>query len=81
MFDYQIKSMAVGVWVKNIFVPMFGQRDWQSRIISFVMRVVNIIGRSFAGLIWGLFLLVVGLVYIAWLPFIFTLMYLAIYYV
>lgn len=79
MFSYQIKSMAVGVWIKNIFVPMFGQRDWQSRIISFIMRVVNIIGRSFAGFIWGMILFLVGVLYIAWLPLVFTLLYLSIY--
>lgn len=78
-FDYQWKSMAVGVWIKNIFVPMFGQRDWQSRIISFIMRVVNIIGRSFAGLIWAMILMLVAVIYVAWLPIIVTLLYLSIY--
>jgi len=38
--------LAVGVWVRNVFVPMFGARDWQSRIISFFMRVFQIIARS-----------------------------------
>ncbi len=42
------RSLALSVWLKNIFVPMFGQHDWQSRIISVFMRVVNIIGRGLA---------------------------------
>ena len=42
------KYMAVGVWMKNIFVPMFGTSDWQSRLISVFMRSVQIVGRSFA---------------------------------
>ena len=42
------KMLAIRIWIKNIFVPMFGMYDWQSRLISFFMRVVQIIGRSFA---------------------------------
>ena len=38
--------MAISVWIKNIFVPMFGQNDWQSRLISIFMRSVQIVGRS-----------------------------------
>jgi hypothetical protein len=40
--------LAIGVWIKNLFVPMFGQRDWQSRLISIFMRSVQIAGRSLA---------------------------------
>lgn len=56
--------LAPGLWLKNIFVPMFGQYDWPGRIISFVMRVTQIIGRSLALLIW---LLVCLALFIAWL--------------
>ncbi len=41
-----VRYFALVVWIKNIFVPMFGQNDWQSRLISFVMRTVQIVGRS-----------------------------------
>jgi len=40
--------LAPGLWLKNIFVPMFGQYDWQGRIISFFMRLAQIIGRAIA---------------------------------
>ena len=40
--------LAVAVWLKNIFVPMFGQNDWQSRLISIFMRSVQIVGRLLA---------------------------------
>ena len=36
------------IWLKNIFVPMYGQHDFASRIISFVMRLVQIIVRGTA---------------------------------
>ncbi|KKW41352.1 MAG: hypothetical protein UY92_C0022G0002 [Candidatus Magasanikbacteria bacterium GW2011_GWA2_56_11] len=58
--------LAPGLWLKNIFVPMFGQYDWQGRLVSFFMRVVNIIGRSIGLLIW---FLVVVMIFILWLIF------------
>lgn len=41
-------TLAPGLWLKNIFVPMFGQTDWQGRLTSIFMRTVNIIGRGIA---------------------------------
>lgn len=41
------RTLGVLVWIKNIFTPMFGRYDWQGRIISVFMRLVNIVGRSF----------------------------------
>ncbi len=35
-------SLALGVWLKNIFRPMYGQYDTASRIISFIMRLIQI---------------------------------------
>lgn len=49
------RYMAISVWIKNIFVPMFGQNDWQSRLISIFMRSVQIVGRSI-----GLMVIAVG---------------------
>lgn len=37
---------APGLWLKNLFVPMYGLYDWQGRLVSFFMRLVNVIGRS-----------------------------------
>lgn len=59
------KMVALGVWVKNIFVPMFGQRDWQSRLISVFMRIVNIIGRGIALMFWSLIVLALVILYLA----------------
>ncbi|OIO18773.1 MAG: hypothetical protein CO029_03620 [Candidatus Magasanikbacteria bacterium CG_4_9_14_0_2_um_filter_41_10] len=41
-------SLAPGLWLRHIFTPMYGQTDFQGRLMSFFMRVVNIIGRLFA---------------------------------
>ncbi len=42
------EELALFVWLKNIFRPMYGQSDFAGRLISFVMRLVQIIFRSIA---------------------------------
>jgi len=62
----QEESLGFSIWVKNIFVPMYGQRDIAGRVISFVMRLVQIIFRGLVLLFWlGLVLLSL----LAWLAF------------
>jgi len=62
----QEASLGFSVWVKNILVPMYGQRDIASRMISFIMRLVQIIFRGIILLFWlGLVILVL----IIWLVF------------
>ena len=39
-------SLGVGVWARNLFVPMFGQADIPGRIISFFMRLFQIVVRT-----------------------------------
>jgi len=53
------KSLALLVWIKNIFRPMYGQYDWQGMLISFFMRLVQIIFRSLVMLFWLIICLVV----------------------
>lgn len=55
--------LSIGVWMKHIFTPMFQQYDWQGRVISFFMRVVQIIARS-CGL--GIMILIYATLAIAW---------------
>lgn len=59
------KTLAIGVWIKNIFVPMYGTRDWQSRLISVFMRTVQIVGRTIALCVWIFLVSVSILVYLA----------------
>lgn len=60
----QEKSLGFSVWLKNIFVPMYGQHDWTGRLISFLVRLVQIIVRGLALLFW---LAVVVIIFFAWL--------------
>jgi len=57
-------NLAPGLWLKNIFVPMFGQTDWQGRITSFFMRLVNVIGRGMGLLIWTMVVWILFLMYL-----------------
>lgn len=45
---YRIRQYAFAIWIKNFFVPMYGQYDWQGRLISVFMRFVVIVARGFA---------------------------------
>ena len=65
----QEASLNFLVWLKNIFVPMYGQYDMAGRLVSFFIRLVQIIYRGIAMLI----MIVLGLIFIAFylsLPFI-----------
>lgn len=46
------KSLALLIWIKNIFRPMYAQYDWQGMLISFFMRLVQIIFRSLVMAAW-----------------------------
>jgi len=52
-FRNREQSLGFLVWLKNIFVPMYGQSDWSGRLISFFIRLVQIIFRGLVLLFWG----------------------------
>ncbi len=60
-----VRTLGVFVWMKNVFTPMFGRYDWQSRLISVFMRVVNIVGRGFAAMIVAIIGIAACIVYLA----------------
>ncbi len=66
LFQSGNRTLAPGLWLKNIFVPMFGQYDLQGKIISFFMRFVNVIGRS---IMLGAWLTLCILLFVFWLAF------------
>jgi len=45
---YRSQSYALKIWIRNFFVPMYGQYDWAGRLISVFMRFFVILGRSIA---------------------------------
>ena len=56
----QEASLGFFVWLKNIFIPMYGQRDLPGRLISFFIRLVQIIYRGLA----MLFVITFGLIFL-----------------
>jgi hypothetical protein len=48
---YRSQAYALNIWVRNFFVPMYGQYDWTGRLVSVFMRFIVIIGRSIALLV------------------------------
>ena len=60
---FEARRLAIGLWIQNIFVPMYGQWNWQGRLVSFFMRVVQILGRSIFLCVWALLLICVFLLY------------------
>lgn len=58
-FSNQEKNLGFRIWLANIFVPMYGQSDAAGRIISFFIRLIQIIVRGLVLLFW-LALVIVG---------------------
>ncbi len=58
-------NLAPGLWLRNIFVPMFGQTDWQGRLTSVFMRAINVIGRGIALVVATIFIIHLFLFWLA----------------
>ncbi|MFA7653462.1 MAG: hypothetical protein WCX97_00250 [Candidatus Magasanikbacteria bacterium] len=58
-------DLAPGLWMQNIFTPMYGQYDWQGRIISFFMRLFQVFFRLFGLLVWAVFCFGLFIVWLA----------------
>ena len=62
------ESYALSVWIKNLFVPMYGDSEWSGRVLSFFVRCGLIAVRGGAVLVWcALAIAAVGL-YVVALP-------------
>jgi hypothetical protein len=44
--QYRLRAYSFVIWIQNLFVPMYGQYDWSGRLVSFVMRIVVLVGRG-----------------------------------
>lgn len=61
------QTLGFKIWVKNLFVPMFGQRDIMGRFISFLLRLFQIITKGIVLLVF-IFLQIVLIVFWLVLP-------------
>ncbi len=62
---YYARSLGIAVWIRNIFVPMYGQNDWQSRIISVFMRSAQIVVRGMGVFVATIVAVVLFALYVA----------------
>lgn len=61
---YRWQKYALGLWLRHLTLPMYGEYSFIGRAVSFFMRVVVVIGR---GIAWLVEALVYGLLLIIWL--------------
>lgn len=66
------RSLALLIWIKNLNIPMYGQYDWQGRLISFFMRLFQIIFRGIVMIFW---LILVVAIICAWIILPFLILY------
>lgn len=45
---YRSQSYGFRIWIRNFFVPMYGQYDITGKLVSVFMRFIVLIGRSIA---------------------------------
>jgi hypothetical protein len=48
------RTLGFGIWVKNLFVPMYGETELSGRLVSFSIRLFMIVARGIGVLAWGL---------------------------
>lgn len=61
---YGANVIGIGLWVKSLFKPMYGERTWQGRIVSFVMRLIVLFWDS---AIYLILLVMLTFVVFAWI--------------
>jgi hypothetical protein len=69
---YGYRSMALGVWVKNWLVPMYGESSWQGRVVSFFVRTGVIFARAVGVFAWALAAFLGLFIYVIALPLAFV---------
>lgn len=64
----QWQNLGLGVWLKNLFVPMYGETELSGRLISIFMRFVVLIGKGIAFIVWSIILVTLFVIYLLLLP-------------
>jgi hypothetical protein len=63
-FEDANHTLAPFLWLRNLFVPMYGQTDWQGRIVSVFIRLVNVMVRATLLALWSV---VIAMLFVLWL--------------
>lgn len=63
---YGADMIGIGVWAKSLFKPMYGERTWQGRVVSFVMRTIILVWDI---VIFSLLFVFLSIFVLAWILF------------
>jgi len=63
-----VRGFGLDVWVKNLFVPMYGETQFSGKLISFGIRLVMVLAQSIGLFVWSLLLFVFFFIYLLSLP-------------
>ena len=58
------RRLALGIWLRNMFKPMYGDYTREGRIICFFMRAVVLVYKLIATLLWLICLFVLFIIWI-----------------
>ncbi len=58
------RRLALGIWLRNMFKPMYGDYTREGRIISIFMRMVVLVYKLIATILW---LVCLFILFIAWI--------------
>jgi len=59
------RRMALGIWIKSMFKPMYGDYTREGRIISIFMRFVVLIWKLVSAVLWLVLLFIIFILWIA----------------
>ena len=60
----EAEKLALGIWIRHMFVPMYGDYTIAGRAISFFMRVVVLIIRAIIFVLW---MSILSVMFLLWL--------------
>lgn len=58
------RRVALRIWLKNMFKPMYGDYSKDGRIISFFFRIFILIWKLFSAVVW---LLILFILFVVWI--------------
>lgn len=62
------RRLSLVLWLKHMFVPMYGQYNFWGRVISFFMRLIVLVFRLIIFILDFIFFAILTLIYIVALP-------------
>ncbi|PJA46967.1 hypothetical protein CO172_03370 [Candidatus Uhrbacteria bacterium CG_4_9_14_3_um_filter_36_7] len=67
-FKNQAQNLEIHIWIKNLFVPMYGATDIQGKLISFFLRLLIIFVRLLVLFIYLILIILFIIFYLLFLP-------------